>query len=83
MMSGFKTVFPDMGTSMVVDGFLVVVVGGVGSLFGSIAAAGMLGQINGIFAALTNDILARAVVFGVVILIIVLKPKGMFAYKGR
>jgi len=32
MMSGFKTVFPDMGTPMVVDGFLVVVVGGVGSL---------------------------------------------------
>src|SRR6202042_1484898 len=31
LMSGFKTVFPDMGTPMVVDGFLVVVVGGIGS----------------------------------------------------
>ena len=30
-----------------------------------------------------NDILARAVVFGVVIAIIVLKPKGLFALKGR
>ena len=47
MMSGFKTVFPDMGTSMVVDGFLVVVVGGVGSLIGSVLSAGLLGQING------------------------------------
>jgi urea transport system permease protein len=83
MMSGFKTVFPDMGTPMVVDGFLVVVMGGVGSLFGSVLSAGILGEINGLVAAQTNDILARAVVFGVVIAIIILKPKGLFALKGR
>jgi urea transport system permease protein len=83
MMSGFKTVFPDMGTPMVVDGFLVVVVGGVGSLLGSVLSAGMLGEINGVVAFLSNDIVARAVVFGVVILIIVLKPKGLFSFKER
>ena len=83
LMSGFKTVFPDMGTPMVVDGFLVVVVGGIGSLFGSVAAAGLLGQLNGITASISNDSLARAAVFAVVILIIVLKPKGLFSYKGR
>ncbi len=83
MLSGFKTVFPDMGTPLVVDGFLVVVVGGVGSLFGTLASSGLLGQINGIVAAGSNDILARAVVFGVVILIIIFKPKGLFSFKGR
>ena len=83
MMSGFKTVFPDMGTPMVVDGFLVVVMGGVGSLLGSVFSAGILGEINGLVAAATNDKLARAVVFGVVIAIIVLRPKGLFALKGR
>jgi urea transport system permease protein len=83
MMSGFKTVFPDMGTSMVVDGFMVVVAGGVGSLVGAIYSAGLLGQINGISAWATNDIVARAIVFAVVILIIVLKPQGLFAYRGR
>jgi urea transport system permease protein len=83
MMSGFKTVFPDMGTPMVVDGFLVVVMGGVGSLLGSVFSAGLLGEINGLVAAATNDILARAVVFGVVIAIIILTPKGLFALKGR
>jgi urea transport system permease protein len=83
MMSGFKTVFPDMGTSMVVDGFMVVVVGGVGSLLGSILSAGLLGQVNGGVAAVTNDILARAVVFGLVILIIIVKPTGLFSFKGR
>jgi urea transport system permease protein len=83
LMSGFKTVFPDMGTPLVVDGFLVVVVGGVGSLFGSLAASGILGQINGFVAAVSNDILARAVIFAVVIVIIVFKPSGLFSYKGR
>jgi urea transport system permease protein len=83
MMSGFKTVFPDMGTSMVVDGFMVVVVGGVGSLFGAILSAGLLGQVDGGVASVTNDILARAVVFGLVILIIVVKPTGLFSFKGR
>jgi urea transport system permease protein len=83
MMSGFKTVFPDMGTPMVVDGFMVVVMGGVGSLLGSVFSAGILGEINGLVAAGTNDILARAVVFGVVIMIIILKPKGLFSLKGR
>jgi urea transport system permease protein len=83
MMSGFKTVFPDMGTPMVVDGFLVVVMGGVGSLLGSVFSAGILGEINGLVAAATNDILARAVVFGVVIVIIVVRPKGLFALRGR
>ena len=82
MMSGFKTVFPDMGTPLVVDGFLVVVVGGVGSLFGAVAASGLLGQINGVVAAATNDTLARAVIFAVVIAIIVLKPRGLFSCKG-
>jgi urea transport system permease protein len=83
MMSGFKTVSPGMGTSLVVDGFMVVVVGGVGSLLGSVVSAGFLGQLNGIFATLFNDILARAIVFGAVILIIALRPKGLFNFKGR
>ena len=83
MMSGFKTVMPDMGSSMVVDGFLVVVVGGVGSLIGSVVAAGLLGQVNGIFAVLSNDIVARAIVFAFVVAMILWRPQGLFSYKGR
>ncbi len=40
------------GHLVVVDGFLVVVVGGVGSLIGTIFASLLLGQINGIIAVL-------------------------------
>jgi urea transport system permease protein len=83
LLAGFKTVMPDMGASVVVDGFLVVVVGGVGSLVGTVLSAILLGQINGVFAVLTNDILARAVVFAVVIAIILWRPRGLFAFRSR
>ena len=83
MIAGLESVFPDMGTPKVVEAFLVVVTGGVGSLGGTVLAAGILGQITGVASALTNDILARAIVFGIVILIIIWKPKGLFSYRGR
>jgi len=83
LLAGFKTVMPEMGAAVVVDGFLVVVVGGVGSLFGTVLAAGILGQINGVVALLSNDILARAVVFAVVIALILWRPRGLFSFKSR
>ena len=83
MMGGFKTVSPEMGQALVVDGFLVVVVGGVGSLLGTVVAAGGLGEINGVVASITNDILARAVMYGLVIALIMWRPAGLFSFKQR
>lgn len=83
MLAGIKTISPEMGASLVVDGFLVVVVGGVGSLFGSIVSAGLMGEITGLIATATNDIMARAIVFGLVIIFIMWRPKGLFAFKDR
>jgi len=83
LLAGFRTVMPDMGATVVVDGFLVVVVGGVGSLLGTILSSALLGQINGIVSVFSNDIIARAVVFGVVIAIILWRPRGLFSFKSR
>jgi urea transport system permease protein len=83
LVAGFKTVSPDMGTSLVVDSFLVVVAGGVGSLLGAVVTAIGLGEINGVVAAMANDIVARAVMFGLVILLIIVRPQGLFSFKGR
>ena len=83
MLSGFKTVSPDMGRAYVIDGFMVVVVGGVCSLIGSVVSALFLGQLNAIVAYFANDIIARAAIFTVVILAIVWRPNGLFSFKGR
>jgi len=72
-----------MGSSMVVDGFMVVVAGGVGSLLGSIYSAGMLGEINGVAAWATQRYRGPRYRVRRGILIIVLKPQGLFSYKGR
>ena len=83
MMSGFMTVSPEMGAPVVVDGFLVVVTGGLGSLLGTVLSAGVLGEINGYVSSLTTDVVARAAVFAVLILIITFRPNGLFSFRGR
>ena len=83
MMSGFMTVSPEMGAPVVVDGFLVVVTGGLGSLLGTVSSAGILGEINGYVSSLTTDVVARAAVFAVLILIIIFRPNGLFSFRGR
>ncbi|NJK61842.1 MAG: urea ABC transporter permease subunit UrtB [Synechococcaceae cyanobacterium SM2_3_1] len=83
MLGGLKNVSPTMGTPYVVDAFITVVVGGVSSLVGTVASAGVLGQINAIVAWLSNDVLAKAALFGLTIIIIRFRPNGLFAFKGR
>jgi len=83
LLSGLQTVDPDMGTHLVIDGFLVVVVGGVGSILGAIASSAVLGEINGLVALWWNDTVARAAVFALVIAIIIVRPRGLFALRGR
>jgi len=83
LVSGFKTVSPDMGTPYVVDAFLVVVAGGVGHLSGTLAAAGILGQVQSFVATGLNDVYGRTVLFVVVILILLFKPQGLFVTKKR
>lgn len=83
LLSGFESVKPDMGSSFVVDGFLVVVTGGVSSLFGTLFASGILGETRAILAIIYNDVLAQAAVFAFVILIILVRPRGLFSSKER
>jgi urea transport system permease protein len=83
LVSPLKSVSPDMGTGFVVDAFMVVVMGGVQSLFGTVASAGILGQLSTWFAFVSNDTLARALVFTLVLVLIRFRPQGLFATQLR
>lgn len=83
LLAGFRTVQPGMGATVVIDAFLVVVAGGVGSLLGTIVAASVLGMLNGVVSTLYSDILGTVVFFAVVIAIIMWRPQGLFSYRGR
>ncbi|HDZ83249.1 MAG TPA: urea ABC transporter permease subunit UrtB [Roseobacter sp.] len=73
----FSTI-PTMGTGLVVDAFLVVIVGGLGSLMGTAAAALLIGEVTAIFSIVINDTLGRIAVLAGIILLIRFRPRGLF-----
>ncbi|MCC5809349.1 MAG: urea ABC transporter permease subunit UrtB [Ectothiorhodospiraceae bacterium] len=77
------SVTPGMGTYLVVDAFLVVIVGGVGSLLGTAVASGLVGEATALFSFLMNDTLGRVAVLLAIIMLIRFKPQGLFPDKVR
>jgi urea transport system permease protein len=83
LVSPLKSVSPEMGTGYVVDAFMVVVLGGVQSLIGTVASALILGQLSGVIAFLQNDTVAKAIVLMAIVILIRFRPGGMFAARVR
>lgn len=83
IVSPLKSVSPEMGTSYVVDAFMVVVLGGVQSLFGTVISAFALGEVTGVIAFLQNDTIAKATVLILIISVIRFRPQGLFVAKVR
>lgn len=73
----FSTI-PTMGTGLVVDAFLVVIVGGLGSLIGTAMASLLIGEATAIFSIVMNDTLGRIAVLAGIIVLIRFRPRGLF-----
>jgi urea transport system permease protein len=82
-LSPLYNVNPTMGTGFIVDSFMVVVLGGVGSLLGAVVAALGIGQINVAIEPIYGAVAAKVLVLLLVILFINWRPEGLFAPKGR
>ncbi len=83
LVSPLKSVSPEMGTGYVVDAFMVVVLGGVQSLVGTVVSAFVLGELSGVIAFLQNDTIAKALVFLAIIVLIRFRPEGLFTSRVR
>lgn len=83
LVAPLKSVSPSMGTPYVVDAFLVVVVGGVGSLYGLLVGSGILGELDSWISFVLNSTLARAIVFLAVVAMIRFRPEGLFTDRVR
>jgi urea transport system permease protein len=83
LVSPLKSVSPEMGTGYVVDAFMVVVLGGVSSLIGTVLSAFVLGELSGVIAFLQNDTIAKAMVLLCIVVIIRFRPQGMFVARVR
>ena len=74
---------PDLGQNYIIDAFLVVVVGGVGQVWGAVLAALGLGISGTALEIGMGAVLAKIILLVLVILFIQKRPQGLFAIKGR
>ena len=82
-LSQVGNVGPDLGQNYIVDSFMVVVVGGVGQLAGTVYAALGLGLLNKLLEGWAGAVLAKIAVLVFIIIFIQKRPQGIFALKGR
>ena len=74
---------PDLGQTYIVDSFLVVVLGGVGQLAGTVYAALGIGIVSKSLEGFSGAVLAKIIVLIAIIIFIQKRPQGIFALKGR
>jgi urea transport system permease protein len=82
-LSQIGNVGPDLGQAYIVDAFMVVVVGGVGQLAGTVYAALGLGILNKFLEGWAGAVLAKIAVLVLIVIFIQKRPQGIFAMKGR
>jgi len=79
--SPIRSVYPEMGHFMLVECFVVVVVGGMGSLKGAILSGIIMGQAIGI-TTLFYPQFADIVIFLVMAVVLLIRPSGLFGRAG-
>jgi urea transport system permease protein len=82
-LSQIGNVSPNLGSLYIVDSFMVVVFGGVGSLLGTLAGAMSLGIVNKVLEPVAGAVLGKVAVLVLIILFIQKRPRGLFALRGR
>jgi len=82
-LSQVGNVGPDLGQGYIVDAFMVVVLGGVGQLAGTVYAGLGLGVLGKLLEGWQGAVLAKIMVLAFIVVFIQKRPQGLFALKGR
>jgi urea transport system permease protein len=82
-LSQIGNVGPELGRMYIVDSFMVVVLGGVGKIAGTVAGALGIGVINKFLEPISGAVLGKIIVLVLIIALIQKRPQGLFALKGR
>lgn len=75
-------VIPDMGDPFLVQSFVVVVIGGLGSFPGAIVGGIVVGEILSL-TTLFNPAYSEAAIYAVMTLVLIVRPRGLFGAQGR
>ena len=79
----FNAIEPTMGTSMGFKGLAVLIMGGLGNVGGAMAGGFILGVAEVFSVAYGASSFRDAVAFGLIILILFIRPQGLFAKAGK
>ncbi|MCH1424537.1 MAG: urea ABC transporter permease subunit UrtB [Burkholderiales bacterium] len=82
-LSQVGNVGPDLGQAYIIDSFMVVVLGGVGQLAGTVYAALGLGAFSKLIEPGVGAVLTKIIILIFIIAVIQKRPQGLFALKGR
>ncbi|MBD8079067.1 urea ABC transporter permease subunit UrtB [Cellulosimicrobium arenosum] len=77
------SVGPTLGTSYIVDAFLVVVAGGIGQIKGTVIAAFALGLLQATFEYSTTASVAKVLVFVAIVAFLQVRPQGLVSVRTR
>ncbi|KAF4410020.1 urea ABC transporter permease subunit UrtB, partial [Streptomyces lycii] len=72
---------PTMGTNLIIDAFLVVVVGGIGQLRGAVIVAFALGALQSVMEYSTTVSIAKVVVLVAIVAFLQWRPQGLFTLR--
>lgn len=72
-------VYPDIGGPILLRAFVVVIIGGLGSIWGAVWAGLLLGVVEALGATFISVTFKDAIGFAMVILVLLLRPQGLFA----
>jgi len=78
IMSPLMSVDPQMGLGYLIPAFLAIIVGGLGTLYGVLGGGTIIGGADSIFSYLISPVGAQIIVFSMAIVLIRLRPQGMF-----
>lgn len=77
-----RSLTPGMGFSVLIESFIVTVIGGMGSIGGALAAAVLLGLTRS-FGSLGFPLFVDGVMFLIMTLVLIFKPSGLFGKPAR
>jgi branched-chain amino acid transport system permease protein len=72
---------PFIGGSTIMKAFVVIALGGMGSITGVVAGALILGIVDSLATTLFGSTAATLAAFGVLILVLLIRPKGLFGHE--
>ncbi|MCZ4353999.1 branched-chain amino acid ABC transporter permease [Roseovarius aestuarii] len=83
LLAPIYSVFPTMGRDFILLAFTVVIVGGLGSIWGAVIAGIFLTQVQAISSLVISPVWADPIVFGVMVLVLMFRPQGLFGRIGH